>query len=200
MANFSFLIMETNQEIGDRSPQDYFEEIAEREPGALESQWIPMDRDLWRVENYRDFLAARQELLAGAANRFLKSLLHGEVPEKEAGEDVTQRIASELPGGIADDEEEYIRECGQWAEENGFPEPEREYELVDEVTGEQLAVLDLAWPDGLQTGLSEPVAVLLDEPHKVEDAARSAGYRFFRSVEEFKSYVTRKILSDTGIE
>jgi hypothetical protein len=82
-ANFTFLTQQTNQEISDRPPQDYFEEIANKYPGALESQWIPMDRDLWKIENYRDFLTARRELLAKAANHFLDSLLHGEVAERE---------------------------------------------------------------------------------------------------------------------
>ncbi len=31
-------------------------------------------------------------------------------------------------------------------------------------TGALLAVIDAAWPDGLQEGLSQPVAVLLEEP------------------------------------
>jgi hypothetical protein len=34
-----------------------------------------MDSNLWRIERYRDFLAARRELLAQAANAFLESLL-----------------------------------------------------------------------------------------------------------------------------
>ena len=34
-----------------------------------------MDPHLWRIENYPDFLAERQRLLARAANAFLDSLL-----------------------------------------------------------------------------------------------------------------------------
>ena len=41
------------------------------------------------------------------------------------------------------------------------------FELADEGTGAQLAMLDLAWPEGLQPGLSTPVAVLLNEPPEV---------------------------------
>jgi len=37
-------------------------------------------------------------------------------------------------------------------------------ELTDLESGEPLAVLDLAWPEGLQAEQSEPVALLLDEP------------------------------------
>ena len=34
-----------------------------------------MDPDLWRVDNYLEFLDARRELLANAANQFLGSLV-----------------------------------------------------------------------------------------------------------------------------
>ena len=78
LANFAFLTAKTNQEISACPPHEYFEEVKEKQPGALESQWIPMDRDLWRVENYREFLAARRQLLADAANQLLKDLLAGQ--------------------------------------------------------------------------------------------------------------------------
>ena len=46
LANFAFQTMETNLQISDCAPHEYFEEVAERFPGALESQWIPLDREL----------------------------------------------------------------------------------------------------------------------------------------------------------
>jgi hypothetical protein len=200
LANFAFQTMETNLQISDRPPQEYFEEVAERYPGALESQWIPMDRKLWQAENYREFLAARRELLAGAANRFLEGLLHGEVMAEEAPEDVTRRVVEAVPRSAAPtDEEEQILECMEWMAEKGLPEPEVEYELVDEETGEPRAVLDLAWPSGLQAELSPPVAVLLDEPREIEEAANRAGYRFFTSVDELKDYVLRDILAESEV-
>lgn len=199
LANFAFLTMQTNQEISDRLPEDYFEEIAERHPGALESQWIPMNRDLWKVENYYEFLQARRELLSNAANRFLNSLLHGEVPEKEQERDVIQRSEKDIPRIAVEDEEAQILVCIEWLDGKDLPDPELDYQLADESTGEELAVFDMAWPNGLQEGLSEPVAVLLNEPREVEEVARRAGYRFFRSTEEFKMYVTSEILAGTEI-
>ena len=67
---------------------------------------------------------------------------------------------------------------------------------VDESSGEGLAVFDLAWPEGLQPGFSQPVAILLNEPWEVEEAANRAGYRFFTAVEEFKEYVEKTILAE----
>lgn len=40
---------------------------AAKQPGALESHWIPMNPDLWKVENYEAFLKKRRELLAVGA-------------------------------------------------------------------------------------------------------------------------------------
>ncbi|MGC8488903.1 MAG: GmrSD restriction endonuclease domain-containing protein, partial [Clostridia bacterium] len=64
VANYCFLTKSTNIAISDRLPEDYFPEVEARHPGALASQWIPMDRQLWRVEHYQDFLEARKQLLA----------------------------------------------------------------------------------------------------------------------------------------
>ena len=78
IANFTFLTQETNLEVSDRDPSEYLEEYIQKQPGAVESHWIPMDRELWKVENYLKFLDARRELLAQAANSFLDSLIGGE--------------------------------------------------------------------------------------------------------------------------
>jgi hypothetical protein len=78
VANYCFLTQKTNLAIGRRSPQEYFPEVADKHPGALESQWVPMDRKLWHPGRYLDFLAVRQELLAQAANEFLSALRSGE--------------------------------------------------------------------------------------------------------------------------
>jgi hypothetical protein len=185
LANFTFLTQETNLDISNRSPEEYFEEVAGKHPGALESQWIPMERELWKTENYREFLEARRKLLAEAANRFLDELLHGDVPEKELQLDITEPAIASIGDTFAAEEEAQILECMEWVEQRSLPEPEVEYELVNDKTGEALTVFDMAWPEGLQPGYSQAVAILLNEPREVEEAANRAGYRFFTTVEEF---------------
>lgn len=195
LANFMFLTQETNLDISNRSPEEYLEEVAGKHPGALESQWVPMDRELWKMENYREFLEARRKLLAEAANRFLDELLHGDVPEKELQVDITEPAIASVGDTFAAEEEAQILECMEWVEQRGLPEPEVEYELVNDETGEALAVFDMAWPEGLQPGYSQPAAILLNEPREVEEAANRAGYRFFTTVEEFKEHVEKAILA-----
>lgn len=41
----------------------------------------------------------------------------------------------------------------------------------------------------MQTGLSEPAALLLNEPSQVLAVAAAAGYRTFTDAEAFKAYV-----------
>ncbi len=52
-------------------------------------------------------------------------------------------------------------------------------------------------PNGLQEGLSQSVAILVDEGPEVEELANQAGYRFFTDVKSFRHYVNREILSAT---
>ncbi len=102
---------------------------------------------------------------------------------------ILDRQSTMPPGGLGSpDEEAIIEECLIWIAERGLPPGEVMYELTSE-SGEALAVLDLAWPNGLQEGLSQPVALLIDEGPETEEAANQAGYRFFTSIDEFRAYV-----------
>jgi len=88
-----------------------------------------------------------------------------------------------------------LRECNDWVIQQGLPEGEFVYDLADPETGKQLAVIDLAWPDGLQEGLSQPVALLIDEDPEVEEIVSSAGFRFYTDLESFKRYVETEVLA-----
>lgn len=203
VANFCFLTKDSNLQIGNKRPEDYFEDVEERFPGALASQWIPLDRELWKLDTYPDFLKARQVLLAAAANAFLDELLHDAVlpgaeepaaPVPAAPEIERERGA--LPGGVeSEEEEETIVRCNEWVMSRGLPEGELFHEALHPETGEPLAILDLAWPRGLQEGLSQPVALLIDEGAATLHAANAAGFRYFTSVDAFQRYVEQEILA-----
>lgn len=198
IANFTFLTQETNLIISDSNPQEYFEHFENKHPGVLSSHWIPMDTNLWRVENYPDFLAARRELLANAANDFLNSLRQGTVPEAVETQSILAREVESIPGRIESvDEEELLLRCMTWMEQQGLPIGELEYELVNEETKEAIAVLDLAWPLGIQVGRSQPVALLIDEVDATIQIAQLHGYRCFIEFDQLRDYVLEEIL---GIE
>jgi hypothetical protein len=155
-----------------------------------------MDRNVWRVGNYHDFLAERRERLAEAANVFLASLLAGLAPEVPMYPSVPERVEVIVRGGAESEEEErLIQACNAWIVQQDLPAGEYLYELTDPLTGASLAVLDLAWPNGLQEGYSQPVALLIDAGRETEEAANRAGYRYFTDVETLRMYVQQEILA-----
>lgn len=198
LANFTFLTKDTNLLVRDRNPAEYLEEYAAKNPGAVESHWIPMDRKLWKPENYLDFLRARRELLAKAANVFLQSLLAGSGPEESVITPVLERPAPLIAFSTGSEDEELVQQCNEWVGKQGLPEGEVMYELVDPDSGEAIAILDLAWPNGLQEGLSQPVALLIDEPAEVEEAVNRAGFQFFTTLKAFRGYVKQEILAESA--
>lgn len=199
LANFCFLTKDTNLKISNRLPEVYFPEVEAAHPGALSSQWVPMDEVLWKVENFRDFLEARKSLLAEEVNRRMLGLLHGETRWLD-GVPAVQSAPTVVVGGITSEEEETeLVGLGDWMEERGLPRGELSYDLSDGETGEQKAVLDLAWPHGVQEELSQPVAVLLNEDAEILGVASEAGFRCFTSVKAFRGYVKAEVLVENEV-
>jgi len=194
IANFCFLTKDTNLDISDRLPEVYFQEIESKHPGALASQWIPMDPELWKIDNYRQFLEARKELLAEEMNNRLVELLHDDTYWLD-GSAASVPVEAVITSGIASEaEEEELEALNAWMEEQSLPAGELSFDYADPDTGEQQAVLDLVWASGIQQELSQPVAVLLNETAETLAIASRAGFRCFTAVDDFKQYVEREIL------
>jgi hypothetical protein len=197
VANFCFLTKDSNLRIGNRAPEEYFRAVEEAHPGVLASQFIPTDPKLWRIDAYPDFLAERQRLLAEATNALMLELLHGDgaVIGESAG--AGSEGGPRPLGGVASaGEDTELRQLQAWVAERGFDRGRYLHEVSDEATGEALAVLDLAWPEGLQRELSEPVALLLDEGPELLALANRQGYRCFTDIASFKDYVARELLGE----
>lgn len=194
LANFCFLTKDTNLDISDRLPEDYFPEIEASHPGALASQWIPMDAALWKADRYLDFLEARRALLAAEANRRFQDLLHDDKRWMTTAAPVAVSAAQEAGGITTEAEEAELEAFNDWVEAQGLPRGEIAFDYADPATGAQKAVLDLAWPDGLQPGLSSPVAVLLNQPGDVLALASAAGYRCFTALPDLRAHITADIL------
>jgi hypothetical protein len=132
----------------------------------------PDGSELWKIANYRDFLEARKVLLAAEANRRMEELLHGDTKWLEGR---VAAVSAPVVGGITSDEEEQqLERPNKWIESLGLPRGSLDF--ADAGTGEQKAVFDLAWPDGIQEELSEPVAVLLNESTETLATASKAGF------------------------
>jgi hypothetical protein len=190
VANFSFLTQDANLKIGKRRPADYFAEAESRHPGVLASQWIPQDPALWQIDRYLDFLAARRELLAKAANSFLGGLRSGGLP---APAESLERLpaAADVPDGrdeLTDEVTVLVNELT----ERGCAEPALDSEIADPADGRALAVADACWPEGLQTGQGNPVVLVLDTEKVKLDRLRELGYEIFTSIDSLRGFVLRR--------
>lgn len=185
LANFCFLTASENQSISAADPARYLAEAEAARPGVLASQWIPRNEALWQIDRYTDFLAARRALLAEAANDLLATLLAGTgTPAQPAGDHVMAAsdrppLTFELQPAEDEAEDEEIKEVLALASELGIATPETHYEICDDGTDEVLAVADIAWPQGIQPGRTQPVAVLIDADPHTEEQLGELGYRFF---------------------
>ena len=203
VANYCFLTKDSNLAISDKKPEVYFCDVETKHPGSLASQWVPMDSELWKIENYLAFLEERKRLLTDAANAFLDGLAHGIVKSEDEAmtavakeEDAVEEVAPAVPGGVeTEDEEQELLDLNEWVEAEGLPRGEYLYEITDPASGNPVAIFDLAWPNGLQEGLSQPVAVLLNEGKATLKVANAKGFRYFTSVETFQRYVREDVLA-----
>ena len=194
LANFCFLTKDTNLDIRDRLPEEYFKEVEHNHPGALASQWVPQDPKLWKIDNFREFLEARKKLLAEEVNKRMEELLHGD-SRWLAGPTAAVPAAIAISSGISsEEEEEQLDALNSWMEGQKLPRGVLTYDFADAETGEQKAVFDLAWPNGIQEELSQPVAILLNESAEIIAIASQAGFRCFTSVAEFQLYVQTEVL------
>ena len=136
LANYAFLTKDTNLAISNRKPEDYMPEYVAMHQGAVASHCIPMDPELWKVENYELFLSKRRELLAEAANHLLDALHEGHL--------VTIPVQSiSTPAAEYMSEDDQIRDIQDWMAEHGFATGIENYELVT-ADGDENVIIDLA--------------------------------------------------------
>ncbi len=72
IANLTFISQEKNVSIGDSPPFQYLPNETTKD--TRRAHFVPEDRELWKPENYGDFLAARRKLLSKAMTRLLRQL------------------------------------------------------------------------------------------------------------------------------
>ncbi|MGW0085087.1 hypothetical protein [Streptomyces sp. NPDC003393] len=134
VAYFCFLTQDTNLRISAKRPEDCLPVITQKVPGALESQWIPADPELWRIDAYRSFLAARRQLLAEASNMFLTKLLKGPSPvglAAPAHATVLRSTAAPVTAAATDEDVPGLAQLLEDLRQQGFAEPELDSEVTN---------------------------------------------------------------------
>jgi hypothetical protein len=186
VANFCFLSRETSLVIGKRKPQEYLGAIEAMHPGALASQWVPQDPELWRIDRYPDFLAARRELVAATANGFLGQLRAGKAP----GSGQPLERLTIVPAETADVDSRGDQVMALVAElvELGCADPAVDCEVSDPATGEVLAIAEACWPEGLRPGQGDPVILEFDPAEADLTRLKELGYDVFTSPEALRGH------------
>ncbi|GAA4682439.1 hypothetical protein GCM10023215_15550 [Pseudonocardia yuanmonensis] len=187
VANFAFVTPSSAVELASRLPADY---LAAIDPAVAASQFLPADPALWEIGNYREFLAARRELLASATGEFLDELVTGRRPwgpneelrgvEVETDQDEVGPRAAQVRALI----DELV--------ELGAVRPSLDVEIADRETGRVLAVAEAFWPDGLQPGQGSPVVLELDPDEADLSRLAELGYEVFTSVDALLGSARRR--------
>jgi hypothetical protein len=73
LANLTLINPDINSEIGDQMPAKYLPEYVKDE-SVLAEHFIPINKKLWNIENYEDFLGARFKLIWRALMELLEEL------------------------------------------------------------------------------------------------------------------------------
>ncbi len=78
ISNLAIITSNTNLQISDREPSKYLPEILQRYPNSIQNHYIPDNQELWKVENFREFLINRRTLISKAMNEFLDNYKENE--------------------------------------------------------------------------------------------------------------------------
>lgn len=74
ITNRVILTQTANRQKSNKLPKEYLTSVRNQFPQALELQSIPLEENLWEIDNFELFLEARRKLLAQQLNEFLNSL------------------------------------------------------------------------------------------------------------------------------
>ena len=74
MTNRCILSQAGNREKSDMDAKAFLENVQEEYPSALKLQCVPENKELWKIENFKEFLQKRREILAKELNNYLNNI------------------------------------------------------------------------------------------------------------------------------
>ena len=128
LTNRAVLTCLANRRKSDSATEEYLAHIQKSSPDALRKQCIPEDPELWKVENYQDFLSARRKLLAGEFNRFLEGFAKED--EEYYGEST---LVEMIEGGENDDLE--FKQSLRWGSKESELQKKAESIIMRSIAG-----------------------------------------------------------------
>jgi hypothetical protein len=126
VTNRAILTQVANRTKSNLMAEDYLLWVEKRIPDALTRQSIPMDRELWKLENYKRFLEARRQQLASELNAFLKGIT------ETAETDIEMPIEEIIAQGESNELE--FKSSLRWDYLEGKINPKLETEILKSIT------------------------------------------------------------------
>ncbi len=84
IANLAFISWGTNKSISNKEPIVYFQDIIKkRKMEALDSQLIPSQKELWKLDSYKSFIEFRRNEIATKINEFMENIESGKKMSNE---------------------------------------------------------------------------------------------------------------------
>ncbi|RLI97242.1 MAG: hypothetical protein DRO96_01060 [Candidatus Aenigmatarchaeota archaeon] len=90
IANRAFLTERANLQIRSSEPKKYLPKVQQKFPKALSQQFVTEKEELWKIDNYEDFLRDRRKRIANGINKFMTSLVDHDVPKLDVRDLVQQ--------------------------------------------------------------------------------------------------------------
>jgi hypothetical protein len=81
LANRAFLTERANKKIRNSPPVNYLKKVIDKYPKALKQQMVTDKDELWKVDNFEDFLRNRRQKIAKEINKFMKYLVDSDIPQ-----------------------------------------------------------------------------------------------------------------------
>lgn len=96
LANRAFLTERANLKIRNTGPIVYLKKVIEKYPKSLSQQFVSEKEELWKVENFDDFIRDRRMKIANEINKFIKSLVEEEIHKIDINELIKQEESYNL--------------------------------------------------------------------------------------------------------
>lgn len=78
LSNRALLTRDANISKSNKEPLSFLEGVESEYPGALEKQFVPMNKSFWTMDQFEVFLSKRRMIIAEAINDFIKNYLFTE--------------------------------------------------------------------------------------------------------------------------
>ena len=96
LANRAFLTERANLKIRNTEPIVYLKKVVEKYPKALDQQFVSSKEELWKADNFNDFIKDRRRKIANEINKFMKSLVDEEMHKIDINELIQQEESYNL--------------------------------------------------------------------------------------------------------